>query len=270
MKFLEKLGELVNPKGPLGEVLSPSDVFKSRAGLPIESPHVQRDTAFAPASEHVLAPMAFKTVAELPEVPRSRMRLVSRYVEEHYAPVYDTPRWSGMAEAIRANTTVVGWNVTQRVRSPHCDCLQATLEMEQGKLIHRACGRARAHKSDEEFVEHIQRLQFTPSDDIYDMYYPTIPGNDPVIMEDGKVLKGEAVYKDGKCVHDGTIRGGTQIRHGRREWKEKTKNMVLWDKGVIKEREKAYAASQQKWLDDVRPMVVKANKQLLPNKIGEL
>ncbi len=270
MKIVDKLKAVLDPRGPLGEVLSPSDVFKSRAGLPVEAPHTVRDANFVPATTFVLAPAKFVAAADMAEVPYSRMRLVSRYVEEHYAPVYDTPRWSGMAEAIRAQTTVVGWNVTQRVRSPHCDCLQATLEMEHGKLVHRACGRARAHKTDEEFVEHIQRLQFTPADDMYNTYYPTIPGNDPVIMEDGKVLKGESVYKDGKCVHDGTIRGGTQMKHGRREWKEKTKNMVLWDKGVIKEREKAYAASQKKWLDDVRPMVVKANKQMLPNKIGEL
>jgi hypothetical protein len=198
------------------------------------------------------------------------MRLISRYVEEHYTPVYDTPRWSGMAEAIRANTTVIGWNVTQRVRSPFCDCLQATLEMEQGKLIHRQCGRARAHKTDEEFIEHIQRLQVAPADDFYNASYPTIPGTDPFIMEDGKPLRGEPVYENGKMVHDGIIRKTKTIRGGRAEYKRVTKDMVLWDKGVIKEREKAYAAEQKAWIDGVRPRMFKADKQMMPRKIGEI
>ncbi len=269
MSFVEKIKKALDPRGPLGEVLSPSDVFKERAGLPVSSPHVQRDDHFVPASTLVLQPPQFKTKEELAHVPLNRMRLVSRYVEEHYEPVYDTPRYSGMAEALRAHATLVGWKVTQRVRSPHCDCTQATLELEGGKLIHKACGRARRHVSDEEFAEHILTLSFAPSDDFYNCEYPTIPGNDPMTV-DGKVLRGEPVYRDGKMVHDGIIRKGTVIRHGRREWREKTKGWVVWDKGVVKERDKAVKANAKKWLDGVRPRMFKANKERLPAKIGEL
>jgi hypothetical protein len=174
-----------------------------------------------------------------------------------------------MAEAIRANTTVVEWEVIQKVRSPHCDCVQATLDMEGGKLVHKECGRARRHMSDEEVVEHIQRLQIIPSDDFYNTDYPTIPGKDP-IMVDGKWLRGEPVYKDGKMVHDGLIRQSTRMTRGRREYREKTKGMVLWDKGVVKEQRKAYDAYNKSFIDGVRPRMFKADKQTMPRKIGEL
>jgi hypothetical protein len=266
---VDKLGALLDPRGPLGEVLSPADVFKERAGLPVASPHVMRDADFAVADQRVLAPVRTAAVGEV-DVPASRMRLVSRYVEEHYAPLYDAPRFSGMAEAIRANTTIVGWRIEQRLRSPHCDCTKATLDLEAGKLIHKQCGRARARRTDEEFVEHIHRLQIGPSDSFYNTYYLTIPGNDPVLVN-GKVLKGAPKYDaTGKVVHDGTIRGGTRITRGRSQYKALTKGMALWDKGFVKERDKAYAAEQKKWITDVRERVVKADKQMMPRKLGEL
>jgi hypothetical protein len=268
-KFTSKIAALLDPRGPLGEVLSPSDVFKERAGLPVSTPYVQRDANFIPASAVVLAPARFAAVGEV-EVPKSRMRLVSRYVEEHYAPVTDTPRFSGMAESIRAFNTIVGWNVTQKLRAPHCDCLQATLEMEGGTLLHKECGRARRHMSDEEFVEHIQNLQIAPSDQFYNIQYPTIPGTDPYIMPDGRPLRGEPVYKDGKMVHDGIIRKSTHMTGGRREYKQKTKGWTHWDRGGLKERDKAYAAEQKKWLTGVRPRLEKWDKQHMPRKLGEL
>ena len=268
-KVIAKVKALVDPRGPLGEVLSPSDVFKERAGLPVSTPHVQRDGGFEPASAFVLQPPRVEAADGGLYIPPNRMRLISRYVEEHYEPIADTPRFSGMAEAIRAHSTVVAWKITQRVRSQHCDCRQATLELEDGKLIHKACGRARRYVADEDFAEHILTLQIAPSDDFYNTDYPTIPGNDPIEI-DGKVLRGEPVYRDGKMIHDGIIRQSTRMRHGRREYREKTKGMVLWDKGVIKEREKAYAASQKAWIDGVRPRMEKADKQMMPRKLGEL
>jgi hypothetical protein len=45
---------------------------------------------------------------------------------------------------------------------------------------------------------------------------------------------------------------------------------VHWDKGTIKEHQKAYAAEQNKWIDNVRPLVFKANKQMLGRRLGEL
>jgi len=267
-KVLDKLAALVDPRGPLGEVLSPADVFKERAGLPVSTPHVARDSGFT-QTEIALAPTYF-VAAQNVDVPKSRVRQVSRYVDEHFSPVYDTANTSNFAEAIRASKTLVGWHVTQKARSPHCDCLQATLELEGGTLVHRACGRARKRVDDADFAEHILSLSIAPSDEFYNMYYPTIPGNDPVIQQDGSVLKGEAVYKNGKMVHDGTIRGGTMIRGGRRQYRSLTKTMVHWDKGHIKERARAYEEHQKGLLKRVRPMVEKANKERLPRNLGNL
>ena len=270
IESLRKVKAMLDPRGPIGEVLSPADVFKERAGLPIAAPHVARVADFKPVDPATLRSRYYVAAADVGDIPKSRMRVATQYVEEHFTPVYDTARFSGMAEAIRANTTVIGWWVEERARTPYCDCMQAHLEMQDGKLVHAACGRARAHIDDAEFVEHIQRLQFAPSDDFYNTYYPTIPGNDPVII-DGKVLKGAPKYDErGRVVHDGTIRGGTQMRGGRAEYRHRTKGMALWDKGFVKERAAAYKASQDAWIKGVRPRMFKANKQMLPNKIGEL
>lgn len=274
MKIIDKVRKALDPRGPIGNVVSPSDVFKERAGLPVSAPHTDRYRDFNPIAPEMLAAPRFVTIYEIDPVavPLSRMRLASPYIEEHFEPVYASPEGLSYAEVMRRGNVLVGWTITQRARSPHCDCLQATLEHDHdGVLIHRQCGRARKRVEDADFAEHILRLQFAPSDDFYNMYYETIPGNDPVIMEDGKVLKGAPKYnRKGQMIHDGTIRGGTQIRQGRRQYRTLTKNMVLWDKGVVKEREKAYAAEQKAWLTGVRPRMFKANKQMLPRKIGEL
>jgi hypothetical protein len=250
VKITEAIKKIVDPAGPIGEVLSPADVYKSRLGLPTTTPQVQRDTGFLPIEERFLAPQRF-VAADAVVAPASRVRQVSRYVEEHYSPVYDTPRSSGLAEALRASTTVVGYNIRQVARTPYCDCRSARLTLEDGQLVHRACGRARKKVAAEDFVEHVRTLQLAPSDEFYNTFYPTIPGPD-------------AVQTDA-----GLAKGGTQIRGGRREWREKTDGWVVWDKGVVKEREKAYAAEQQKWIDGVRPLAERALARL-PRKLGEV
>jgi hypothetical protein len=263
-KLTDLLGKLVTPAGPIGEFLSPADVFKSRAGLPTSSPHTQRDGGFREVAPAALAAPQFVAKDAL-TVPSSRVRLVSRYVEEHYAPVYETTTSKNFTVILAASQNLLGWTVTQKARTPHCDCLQATLTQEHdGQLVHRQCGRARQRVADEDIQQHILSLQVAPADEFYNTYYPTIRGNDPVIL-DGKVLKGEATYNaNGRMTHDGTITGGTQMRGGRSEYRRKTKGMVLWDKGVVKEREKAYAAEQKAWITGVRPRMEKFNKQMLP------
>ena len=262
------LGKLVNPTGPIGEVLSPADVFKTRQGLPTTSPHTLRDGGFHQVAQASLAAPRFVSLAEAGSVPSSRVRQISRHIEEHYAPVYEKTTSKNFSEIMRASQTRLGWTITQVARNPHCDCLQATLTQEHdGSLVHRQCGRARQPIADEEIVQHILSLQFTPDDDYFNMYYDTIPGNDPVITPEGKVLKGTPTYDaTGKMTHDGTIRGGTHIKGGRRQYREKTKTMVHWDAGFVKEREKAYADSQTAWIKGVRPRVEKFNKQMLPGK----
>jgi hypothetical protein len=267
MNLVDVLRKFVDPRGQIGEFLSPSDVFKSRAGLPIDAP--QRARAVLPNPPPViLKPASFHDVDTI-DVPKSRMRVVSAYVEEHFTPVYKEQESRNYHAILAAGMQLDGWIVEQKLRKQYCDCTNARLERDvDGKLVHRACGRAKTRVADSEFAQHILNIQIAPSDEFYNTYYETIPGDDPVVL-DGKVLKGTPVWKDGKMVHDGTIRGGTQMTRGRREWREKTKGWVLWDKGVVKERDKAYAEYQKKFIDGVRPRV-KALSRLLPRKVGEL
>jgi hypothetical protein len=250
--MLERLKAFLDPRGPLGAVLSPADVYKERAGLPVSSPHVARDIDFKPVDAAALAPVRFVSVYEA-KPPASRVRQVSRYIEEHWSPVYATTDSKNFQQILKASQTLVGWRIEQKARSPHCDCGQATLEQgPDGKLVHKACGRAKAPVSDDDIVEHIQSLSFAPADDFYNTFYPTIPGNDAIMTEKGPA------------------KGGTQMTGGRREYREKTKGWVQWDAGVVRERDKAYAAEQKAWIDGVRPRVEKDSKQLLPRKLGEL
>jgi hypothetical protein len=249
MSIIDAIRKFLEPRGPLAEVLSPSIVYKTRAGLPIATAHSQRVSSHTTAEvQRFIVPARFVRAGEI-AVPESRMRLVSPYVEEHYAPVYATTDSLDLSEILRASQELVGWNVTQTIRDEHCDCLNAVWNKEG---VHEQCGRARASLSDEQFVEHVARVQLQASDEFYNGFYETIPGSDSVLTGAGLAT------------------GGTRITRGRTQYNQKTKGWVHWDKGVVKEREKAYAAEQQKWIDDVRPRVEKVSKTQLPRRLGEL
>src|SRR5271165_1567473 len=98
MRLLEILRRFVDPAGPAGEVISPADVYKTRLGLPIESPHRQRVVLQAPGHlEQTLAPVRFVALSEATDVPRSRVRQVSAFVEEYWSPVYEKTASTDMA-----------------------------------------------------------------------------------------------------------------------------------------------------------------------------
>lgn len=265
MGLLGWLAKLVDPRGPIGEVASPSDVWKSRAGLPVSSPHSIRVELETTAEvERALAPTRFVASTEA-NPPPNRVRVLSAFVEEVWQPRYQVTTSTDPFEIVRASETLIGWKVTQRVRNAYCDCTKARFSRTaDGAYVHKDCGRARKHLTHEQFVEVIQHQQVQASDEFYNGYYETIPGTDP-LMIDGEIVKGTPVYdKDGKCLHDGTITGGTLIRGGRADYNAKTKGMVHWDLGVVREREKALAAEAAAPIAFVHEALERTRAEVLP------
>ena len=85
---------------------------------------------------------------------------------------------------------------------------------------------------------------------------------------DGELLRGQPTYdNDGKMIHDGIVRG-TVIKHGRTEYREKTKGMVLWDEGVVKEREKALAKEAAAPIEAVRDALDETAGEVLPMRVS--
>jgi len=158
-----------DPRGPLGSVVAPSSAFQERAGLPVTSPHRQRVALEAPTVAKAaieLAPTRFVAAADAVNVPKDRVRQVSAFVEEVWAPEYGSTRSTDLVEILRASTTLVGWRVSQRLAVS-----------------------AKARMTAEQYAEVLQTAQIQASDAFYQGYYETIPGNDPIEI-DGKVLTG--------------------------------------------------------------------------------
>lgn len=233
MRLLDGLKRALDPRGPIGDVVSPSIVFKERQGVPVTSPHTTRAIPHAP-KEHVERSIAAPRFASIEEsAPPNRVRQVSAYVEEHWSPVFRGTESVDLVAILLASQDQIGWTVTQR-------------ESEQSRLARRA------HQNAEEFVAVLQSCQIQASDEWANGYYETIPGNDPVIL-DGQILRGEATYdENGKMTHDGIVRGGTMITGGRRQYREATKGMAHWDKGFMAEREAAQAEMDSRPVRNVR------------------
>jgi hypothetical protein len=248
MKIVEALKKALDPRGPIGDLVSPSIVFKERQGVPVTSPHTTRVILHAPkeAIEHGLAAPQFVSLEDgIGRVPGDRVRMVSAYVEEVWGPVYRRTESADLVEILLASQDQIGWQVTQR-------------ESEQSRLARRA------HQNAEEFVEVLQSAQFQTNDDWANQYFETIPGNDPVILN-GEILRGEATYDDqGRMTHDGIVRGGTMITKGRREYAEKTKNFVTWDKGAWQKHEEAQAEMASRPVRNVRRAMEAVKGECLP------
>jgi len=221
-------GKLVDPTLPIGEIVSPSDIFKTRQGLPT---HVAR--ANLPPPPHLEAALAaprFVAMNEATDVPRDRVRQVSVYVEEHWAPVMRSTASTDLVQILLASQEQIGWQVTQRKSQ-----------------------QARRYQSAEDFQQVLQTAQIQASDEFYVGYAETIPGNDPVIL-DGELLR----------ARDGTvIRGGTQIR-GRKHYRQTTKDMVLWDKGFMAQREAALAEEASRPVRNVKRAMEAVAGDVLP------
>lgn len=226
VRLLEALRRFVDPAGPIGEVASPSDVYKSRIGLPIEAPHRQRVTLEAPkfAAEAVaLAPTRFVAQSTNPDVPRDRVRQVSAFVEEVWQPQYAATHSTDMVEILRASQTLLGWWVRQRVAES-----------------------ARARLTAEQFAEVLQSVQIQATDAYLCGYYTTIKGNDPIVV-------------DGK-----TLTGGTRIT-SRTHYREATKGYVHWsDKGFLEKRQAALAEEASRPIRNVRANLERVAGEVLP------
>ncbi len=232
-RLLDKVRKLLDPLGPVGNWLSPSSVYKERAGLPIDAPTAIRAKAPTTTFDVQRALQPERVLPADAEVPKDRVRIVSAFIEEHFAPIYAAIDSTDLAVIFSTAPEIVGWRVTQHVRKD---------------------ARAKAPMSAEQFYEHLQSLQIQASDAFYNQYLETVPGNDPVVI-DGQVLRA----KDGTV-----IRGGTQIRHGRKEYAQKTKGFVHWDKGFHAKREEALAEQASRPLRNVKDALEVTAGEKLP------
>jgi len=226
VRLLDALKKLADPLGPLGAVVSPSDVYKERAGLPVSSPLYSRAQMRGDHAQEVLAafPARFVRCEDAVDVPRTRVRQVSAFVDEHWQPVYATTDSTDLLTILRASETLVGWNVTQR---------------------QSASSRAKRKIAAEQFAEQVQSLQIQASDAFYDDYYVTVPGTDTIEV-------------DGK-----TLTGGTRIR-SRTEYNEKTKHFAHWDAGFVKERIAAQAEQDSRPARNVARNLARIAGEVLP------
>lgn len=243
MRLLDALKKLADPRGPIGELVSPSEVFKSRAGLPVSAPHSERARMAAPAHvEHALAAPRFVALADAVDVPRERVRQVSAFVEDVWAPVYGTTDSTDLGTILRVSQQQIGWRVTQR---------QSASSIVRKRL------------SAEDFREVVQSTQIQASDAFYNGVYETIPGNDPIVLH-GEILRGEATYdRDGRMTHDGIVRG-TMIQHGRAEYNARTKGWVHWDAGFVAQRKAALAEEASRPVRNVRRNLERVAGECLP------
>ena len=156
-------------------------------------------------------------------------------------------------------------------RHSTCDCVGTRrVQLVDGKSVHKDCGRVIPRtKTDAELIESIKTMHLQVDTDLlYEGFYPGIPGNDVIRFDkerlmaskhtdsdrkkmeawrgndvmlskaDDPKLKGQAVVAGKKVMptYKGpsqVMRGGTYIKN-RQHWREKTKDMVLWDEGVHK------------------------------------
>jgi hypothetical protein len=181
------------------------------------------------------ARLAAPRVASMEEnAPPSRVRQVSAYVEEHWSPIYRSTDSTDLATILVASQQQVGWRVTQR-------------ESQSSRRARKAAFNA------QHFAEVAQSAQIQANDAFYAGYYETIPGNDPVIL-DGEILRAQ----------DGTvIRGGTQIAT-RKQYEQKTKGMVHWDKGFVAQKWAAEAEHDSRPMRNVRVALERVRGEVLP------
>jgi hypothetical protein len=151
-----------------------------------------------------------------------------------------------------------------------CDCSTAKMEpvlgQGFGQLYHHACGRWGKPKVVGNFGDHVASLHMGMPDDEYNGYYPTLPGND--VAHFNPNASGMDCHRGGETMYGNTrldnqnrviekaqeIRGGSEIKGGRAEWKEKTKGLIAWDGGTQKhlDRLKKEASAERKAKNRIR------------------
>lgn len=206
------------------------------------------------------------------DVPESRIRVISERdgklvhacFEKVDAPI-SSRNLGDIARAAQSAAPRFVWRVTYRLHDwEWCSCAHATLSLvgdgASATLYHENCGRFRASRTDGPIDEHVASLQFAPSDEIYNGYYPTIAGND--IAHYNENAEGMDAHRGGETLYGETgldnqnrvieaaqpIRGGTEIRGGRAEHRRLTKDLIAWDSGTQKmlDRHKAEAKAKRR------------------------
>ena len=189
------------------------------------------------------------------DVPESRIRVIGerdgKLLHACYEKVVDSIKSNSIADIARLAQYAgdnFRWRVTYRIHSwDHCTCENARLELISGpgyaELYHSECGRWRKSKVEGPIGDHVESLSLGMPDDNYNGYYPTIPGSDIAHLNEGaqgmdahrggKVLRGQpGLDNDGRVIEAAQdIRGGTEIRGGKAEYRERTKDLILWDAG---------------------------------------
>jgi hypothetical protein len=257
VNLLERLGRALDPRGPIGAILSPADVYKESGPIPtgkayvaVAKPGVSED--MRARVEATLAPERFVSVDDVGGRV-ARTVVLNRFVEEHWEPVYAPVQGETFEEVMAGalSRTPAGWRVTQHARSATCDCSKPRLELHRGELRHVACGRPSAVKADvNNIAEHVASLGIQARDDFYNGVYPTLGG---------------------KNANDRQA----NIIGGRTEYKARTKGMIEWGstRNDIEETSRALrkidAERQAKKKNAVNLIAEKWSKSA-PRKLGEL
>lgn len=242
--------------------LKTGTVIQSRSQAP-----VSRDV-LATIQAALPAPRFVRAGTEAP--PDGLVRRLSPYVLERWETVLETCPSSSLEEIAAfasRGPRVLGYRVTQEVQSKTCDCRNQHGVNMQG--VHVACGRAVAQAPEVQEVLLSIGMQ-TKDDETYNGFYPTLPGSDVAHANYG--AKGMAEHQEGKALRgdDGSlVRGGREIRGGRREWKAATKNMVLWDAGTRKHMARLNAEKQAKKKAEDRAFIEREVRKASP-RLGEL
>lgn len=254
MSLLNSLKKLLDPEGPIGSVASPSIVYKERQGLPIGDARAYTARATHNIDVHeiakALAPVRFVSVDE-GSAPASRLRQVSLHVEEEWKPVYAPSTGDSYAAVFANPPRLLGWQVTQKARSQYCDCGVARFSKTDGEMLCHKCQRPRPKLSDAEVVERAMHAQMQPGDTHYQQYAVTIPGTD------------KALYRGRE------VTGGTRIR-SRKHYNQLTKNMVLWDRGVPREIERAKAEQDAKRKATIAKDIERTVHRMVSDRPGDL
>lgn len=187
------------------------------------------------------------------DVPAARIRVIGEkdgvLVHACYEKVLQPIQGRNYTEimALAQQPHPFKWHVTHRTHSyQDCSCPSARLTMLPGchDLFHKECGRFRKSKVDGPLDEHIESLTLAPPDEMYNGFYPTLPGNDvahinpgaPGMDEhrEGKALMGSVrLDNQNNVIGDAQpIRGGKEIRGGRAEHRRSTKGLIAWDSGT--------------------------------------
>lgn len=233
-----------------------------------------------------LAPIPYRYVTrfDAPEPPAGRIRLIGKHIIERWKP---TIKRYEQGDRIPPTPEIIGWEIWQsrvEINDSTCDCI-GTVKLN-AECFHEACGRRRVNLKaywnfdegrPQSFGEHVRNIHINAmADDDYNMFYPTLPGND--IAHYDRTKEGTAdAFRGGEVMYGSPdangvrhpVRGGKEIRHGRREHRELTKNMHYlspgWAADIDRTNAEKRAAREKRRKELAEQMAAR-----MPRKLGEV